>query len=223
MKKSLLAMVALSTISMCIGLMMGCKTNEMSKEQLDECDHIFQHYYQAHDFDALLKISPTLAESIRENAVFPMVGFYYGVVKTMPDKALVLRKAVEKNESLRTVIDDVIAGRDDSIAKLFDLSPKEYTPPLLDFFWGYFMATGDKTVVEKVVRRGAMRVPSCCTVDLTAAAARWSVNSLAKTHPVVKEVLDDFLSHATEAEKKEFLQLQCGTAVGSDPIGTEGS
>lgn len=81
----------------------------------------------------------------------------------------------------------------------------------LDMFWGYFFATGDKRAVE-AIKTTANRAEPCkkdkhqcittyckkegCTKDnlklfASDLSAEWSLKSNAKTHPLVKEVLEE--------------------------------
>lgn len=170
------------------------------KRRLDE---VFENYYRNPNPDEVIAISSEVEELLKSRNALPMVGFYYGVRKTAGVRQEEFVKAMEPYELLKSIVCGI---QEEDIKKLFELPPEELAPGILDFYWGYFFATGDKKAVEKVVRRGAMKFPADCTVDMTAASARWSAKSLAESHESVREVIDEFLDRASEVEKLEFEQ-----------------
>jgi hypothetical protein len=97
-----------------------------------------------------------------------------------------------------------------------DMVPQDlvdYAPGILDFLWGYFLATGDAEAPRRVIRRGGMTVPDRPgVVDLTARAAQWSSVSLAKDHPAVAAELEAFALKADEKSVRNFF----GPALNDD-------
>ncbi|MBR4615247.1 MAG: hypothetical protein IKO55_06540, partial [Kiritimatiellae bacterium] len=81
----------------------------------------------------------------------------------------------------------------------------DYAPGILDFLWGYFLATGDAQAPRRVILRGGMTVPDAPgVVDLTALAAQWSSVSLAKDHSAVAAELEAFALNADEKKVRTF-------------------
>lgn len=195
----IVAFFAFAALTGCVGpsSVESPEATEM-KRRLDE---VFETYYRNPDLDAVIAISPEVEELLKTRNALPMVGFYYGVRKTAGARQEEFVKAMEPYELLKSIVSGI---QEEDIKKIFELPPEELAPGILDFYWGYFFATGDEKAVEKVVRRGAMRFPADCTVDMTAAAARWSAKSLAESHEPVRQVIDEFLAGASEAERKEF-------------------
>jgi hypothetical protein len=76
-------------------------------------------------------------------------------------------------------------------------------PGDLDMCWGAFFATGDKGYALVVIRSAATPAPPK-TIDMTQQAAKWSLNSLARTHPRIQQIRDEFLKTASEEQKREL-------------------
>ena len=84
--------------------------------------------------------------------------------------------------------------------KLEQLSPGD-----LDACWGAFMASGNKEYVAKVMER-ALLIPEDNVVDLTTGAARWSLLANADSHPLVVEVMNELLNHASDDAFQYFTE-----------------
>ena len=163
-------------------------------------------YYRQPNVEKVIAAIPYVVKMAegKTSVVMPLSGFYFGAVLTSLDR----REAWEKTRKglkarwLAKAIGKALDGK-----KLFDLvddDPETIGPGNLDFFWGYFLATGDATAPRMVITRGGMVFPENASFDLTASSAQWSALSMAKDHPIVKTELEKFAEGARETELCNF-------------------
>ena len=177
--------------------------------EVKEADAFSQNYYRTPDparAIALLPMFKQWVEQEPDGLSWPMGGFYAGVVSTSPERNeewTGIHDASDSPEWLKSAIDIGRASPEER-TEIFDAYSSVMTPELLDFFWGWFFATGDSDAPRRIIRRGGIVDPPYACVDLTAGAARWSVLSLASEHPVVKDELNAYVRSATDAELVHF-------------------
>ena len=177
-----------------------------SEGQDEAFEQLINVYYRQPDVEKVIAAIPYVVKTAEKktSVIMPMSGFYFGAVS----KSLDRRDAWEKiRKGLKTrwlakTIGNALDGK-----KLFDLvddDPETIGPGNLDFFWGYFLATGDATAPRMVITRGGMVFPENASFDLTASSAQWSALSMAKDHPIVKAELEKFAEGASEKELGTF-------------------
>ena len=186
---------------------MYAETDAVQPDGHDEAfEQLVNVYYRQPNVEKVITAIPYVVKMAEEKSsvVMPLSGFYFGAVL----KALDRRNAWEKTRKglkarwLAKAIGKALDGK-----KLFDLvdnDPETIGPGDLDFFWGYFLATGDATAPRMVIMRGGMVVPENASFDLTASSAQWSALSMAKDHPIVKMELEKFAEGASETELCNF-------------------
>ena len=178
-----------------------------TKAEMEKMDVLFNGYYKSPDVEEAIAILPSVKKmnKIKPGGIPPMIGFYFGAAKS---SAEAWREKWEeaKNRGGKEVavgIDAALEGK--SIDDMVPQDLVDYAPGILDFLWGYFLATGDAEAPRRVIRRGGMTVPDRPgVVDLTARAAQWSSVSLAKNHPTVAAELEAFALNADEKSVRNF-------------------
>ena len=156
---------------------LGLFETKPAKAEMEKMDVLFNGYYKAPDVEEAIAILPSVKKmnKIKPGGIPPMIGFYFGAAKS---SAEAWREKWEeaKNRGGKEVavgIDAALEGK--SIDDMVPQDLVDYAPGILDFLWGYFLATGDAEAPRRVIRRGGMTVPDKPgVVDLTARAAQWS-------------------------------------------------
>ena len=194
---------------------LGLFETKPTKAEMEKMDALFNGYYKAPDVEEAIAILPSVKKmnKIKPGGIPPMIGFYFGAAKSSAE-AWRAKWEEAKNRGGKEVavgIDAALEGK-----TIDDMVPQDlvdYAPGILDFLWGYFLATGDAEAPRRVIRRGGMTVPDCPgVVDLTARAAQWSSVSLAKDHPAVAAELEAFALNADEKSVRNFF----GPALNDD-------
>ena len=194
---------------------LGLFETKPTKAEMEKMDALFNGYYKAPDVEAAIAILPSVKKmnKIKPGGIPPMIGFYFGAAKS---SAEAWREKWEeaKNRGGKEVavgIDAALEGK--SIDDMVPQDLVDYAPGILDFLWGYFLATGDAEAPRRVIRRGGMTVPDRPgVVDLTARAAQWSSVSLAKEHPAVAAELEAFALNADEKSVRTFFAPELNEA-----------
>ena len=195
---------------------LGLVETKPTKAEMEKMDALFNGYYKAPDVEEAIAILPSVKKmnKIKPGGIPPMIGFYFGAAKS---SAEAWREKWEeaKNRGGKEVavgIDAALEGK--SIDDMVPQDLVDYAPGILDFLWGYFLATGDAEAPRRVIRRGGMTVPDRPgVVDLTARAAQWSSVSLAKNHPTVAAELEAFALKADEKSVRNFFGPELNDAV----------
>ena len=203
----------LIAISLAMPLFLAACATRLSLDEnspeVKEADAFIQNYYRTPDparAIALLPMFKQWVEQELDGLSWPMGGFYAGVVSISPERNeewTGIHDASDTPEWLKYAIDIGRAAPEER-TEIFDAYSADMAPELLDFFWGWFFATGDPDAPRRIIRRGGIVDPPYAFVDLTARAARWSALSLASEHPVVKDELNAYVRSATDAELVHF-------------------
>ena len=186
---------------------LGLFEPRLTQAEMEKMDALFSGYYKAPDVDGAIAVLPSVKKmnKIKSGGILPMIGFYFGAAKSSVEAHRLEWEAAKMRggEKVAVGIDAALEGKtiDDMVPQ--DLT--DYAPGILDFLWGYFLATGDAEAPRRVIRRGGMTVPDRPgVVDLTARAAQWSSVSLAKNHPTVAAELEAFALNADEKSVRNF-------------------
>ena len=194
---------------------LGLFEPEPTKAEMEKMDALFNGYYKAPDVESAIAVLPSVKKmnKTKPGGIPPMIGFYFGAAKSSGEAWREKWEAAKKRggKEVTVGIDAALEGK--SIDDMVPQDLVDYAPGILDFLWGYFLATGDAEAPRRVIRRGGMTVPDCPgVVDLTARAAQWSSVSLAKDHPAVAAELEAFALNADEKSVRNFF----GPALNDD-------
>ena len=211
MKKMIMAAVCAAMVAAVVpkeaAAFMGLFESKPTKAEMEKMDALFNGYYKATDVETAIAVLPSVKKmnKMKPGGVPPMIGFYFGAAKTSVESHRSEWEAA-KQRGGKEVAAGIGAALDGK--SLDDMVPsdlEDYAPGILDFLWGYFLATGDAQAPRRVIRRGGMTVPDAPgVVDLTASAAQWSSVSLAKDHPAVAAELEAFALNADEKNVRTF-------------------
>ena len=194
---------------------LGLFESKPTQAEMEKVDSLFKDYYRSNDVESAIAVLPTVKKigKMKPGGIPPVMGFYFGAAKS---SAEAWREKWEeaKNRGGKEVavgIDAALEGK--SIDDMVPQDLVDYAPGILDFLWGYFLATGDAEVPRRVIRRGGMTVPDRPgVVDLTARAAQWSSVSLAKNHPTVAAELEVFALNADKKSVRNFFNPELNDA-----------
>ena len=186
---------------------LGLVESKPTKAEMEKVDSLFKDYYRSNDVESAIAALPTVKKigKMKPGGIPPTMGFYFGAAKSSLTTHRAEWDAAKKRggKEIACVIGAALDGK-----PLDDMVPPnltDYAPGILDFLWGYFLATGDAEAPRRVIRRGGMTVPDKPgVVDLTARAAQWSSVSLAKGHPTVAAELEAFALNADEKSVRTF-------------------
>lgn len=186
---------------------MGLFESKPTKAEMEKVDSLFKDYYRSNDVESAIAALPTVKKigKMKSGGIPPTMGFYFGAAKSSLATHRAEWEAAKKRggKEIAYAIGAALDGK-----PLGDMVPsdlEDYAPGILDFLWGYFLATGDAEAPRRVIRRGGMTVPDKPgVVDLTALAAQWSSVSLAKDHPTVAAELEAFALNADEKSVRTF-------------------
>ena len=186
---------------------LGLFETKPTKAEMEKMDVLFNGYYKAPDVEAAIAILPSVKKmnKIKPGGIPPMIGFYFGAAKSSAE-AWRGKWEEAKNRGGKEVavgIDAALEGK--SIDDMVPQDLVDYTPKIVDFLWGYFLATGDAEVPRRVIMRGGMEVANCASVVyFTGTVAQRSSVSLAKNHPTVAAELEAFALNADEKSVRNF-------------------
>lgn len=194
---------------------LGLFKSEPTKAEMERMYVLFNGYYKTPNVEEAIALLPSVKKMNKTmpDDITSMIGFYFGAAKTSLDAHRSEWEAAKKRggKEVAVGIDAALEGK-----TIDDMVPQDlvdYAPGILDFLWGYFLATGDAEAPRRVIRRGGMTVPDRPgVVDLTARAAQWSSVSLAKDHPAVAAELEAFALNADEKSVRNFF----GPALNDD-------
>ena len=194
---------------------LGLSESEPTKAEMEKMDALFNGYYKAPEVEDAIAILPSVKKmnKLKPGGIPSMIGFYFGAAKSSTEAWRAKWEAAKKRggKEVATGIDAALKGK-----SIDDMVPKDlanYAPRILDFLWGYFLATGDAEAPRRVIRRGGMTVPDRPgVVDLTAKAAQWSSVSLAKNHPTVAAELEVFALNADKKSVRNFFNPELNDA-----------
>ena len=169
-------------------------------------EEMVENFYRSPDAGKAIAAIPyvTKMTKAKPSNAGPMAGFYFGAVsKTRDEKDAWLAAKTELGDGwLAGVIADALGGK--TLGEICPDDLGEMSPGILDFFWGYFFATGERAAPRRVIRRGAFKFPEEASFDLTQKAAQWSALAIAKNHEIVRDELEAFIKDATEQELVAF-------------------
>lgn len=194
---------------------MGLFETKPTKAEMEKMDALFNGYYKAPDVETAIAVLPSVKKmnKIKPGGVPPMMGFYFGAAKASAESHRSEWEAAKQRGGKEVAVGIGAALRGKSLDDMVPPDLTDYAPGILDFLWGYFLATGDAEAPRRVIRRGGMTVPDKPgVVDLTARAAQWSSVSLAKGHPAVVAELEAFALTEDEKSVRTFF----GPALNDD-------
>lgn len=186
---------------------LGLFESKPTKAEMEKVDSLFKDYYRSNDVESAIAALPTVKKigKMKPGGIPPTMGFYFGAAKSSLATHLAEWEAAKKRggKEIAYAIGAALDGK--SLGDMVPPDLTDYAPGILDFLWGYFLATGDAEAPRRVIRRGGMTVPDKPgVVDLTARAAQWSSVSLAKEHPTVAAELEAFALNADEKSVRTF-------------------
>ena len=194
---------------------LGLFESKPTQAEMEKVDSLFKDYYRSNDVETAIAVLPTVKKlgKMKPGGIPPVMGFYFGAAKSSLTTHRAEWEATKKQggKEIAYAIGAALDGK-----SLDDMVPPDladYAPGILDFLWGYFLATGDAEAPRRVIRRGGMTVPDAPgVVDLTARAAQWSSVSLAKDHPTVAAELEAFALNADEKSVRTFFDPELNEA-----------
>ena len=194
---------------------LGLFESKPTQAEMEKVDSLFKDYYRSNDVESAIAVLPTVKKigKMKPGGIPPVIGFYFGAAKSSLATHRAEWEAAKKRggKEIAYAIGAALDGK-----ALGDMVPPDltdYAPGILDFLWGYFLATGEAEAPRRVIRRGGMTVPDePCVVDLTARAAQWSSVSLAKEHPAVAAELEAFALNADEKSVRTFFAPELNEA-----------
>ena len=210
-----LAMVVMALMPGEAFAFLGLFESRLTKAEMERMYVLFNGYYKTPNVEEAIALLPSVKKMNKTmpDDITSMIGFYFGAAKTSLDAHRSEWKAAKKRggKEVAVGIDAALEGK--TIDNMVPQDLVDYAPGILDFLWGYFLATGDAEAPRHVIRRGGMTVPDRPgVVDLTARAAQWSSVSLAKDHPAVAAELEAFALNADEKSVRNFF----GPALNDD-------
>lgn len=195
---------------------MGLFEAKPTKAEMEKMDALFNGYYKAPDMETAIAVLPSVKKmtKIKTGGVPPMIGFYFGAAKASAESHRSEWEAAKQRGGKEVAVGIGAALEGKSLDDMVPPDLTDYAPGILDFLWGYFLATGDAEAPRRVIRRGGMTVPDePNVVDLTARAAQWSSVSLAKSHPAVAAELEVFALTEDEKSVRTFFGSELNDAV----------
>ena len=195
---------------------MGLFEAKPTKAEMEKMDALFNGYYKAPDVETAIAVLPSVKKmnKIKPGGVPPMMGFYFGAAKASAESHRSEWEAAKQRGGKEVAVGIGAALEGKSLDDMVPPDLTDYAPGILDFLWGYFLATGDAEAPRRVIRRGGMTVPDePNVVDLTARAAQWSSVSLAKSHPAVAAELEAFALTEDEKSVRTFFGPELNDAV----------
>ena len=186
---------------------LGLFEPRLTQAEMEKMDALFSGYYKAPDVDGAIAVLPSVKKmnKIKSGGILPMIGFYFGAAKSSVEAHRLEWEAAKMRGGEKVAVGIDAALEEKTIDDMVPQDLTDYAPGILDFLWGYFLATGDAEAPRRVIRRGGMTVPDRPgVVDLTARAAQWSSVSLAKNHPTVAAELEAFALNADEKSVSNF-------------------
>ena len=186
---------------------LGLFESKPTKAEMEKVDSLFKDYYRSNDVESAIAALPAVKKigKMKPGGIPPTMGFYFGAAKSSLATHRAEWEAAKKRggKEIAYAIGAALDGK--SLGDMVPPDLTDYAPGILDFLWGYFLATGDAEAPRRVIRRGGMTVPDKPgVVDLTARAAQWSSVSLAKDHPTVAAELEAFALNADEKSVRTF-------------------
>ena len=186
---------------------LGLFESKPTKAEMEKVDSLFKDYYRSNDVESAIAVLPAVKKigKMKPGGIPPTMGFYFGAAKSSLATHRAEWEAAKKRggKEIAYAIGAALDGK--SLGDMVPPDLTDYAPGILDFLWGYFLATGDAEAPRRVIRRGGMTVPDKPgVVDLTARAAQWSSVSLAKEHPTVAAELEAFALNADEKSVRTF-------------------
>ena len=194
---------------------LGLFESKPTKAEMEKVDSLFKDYYRSNDVESAIAALPTVKKigKMKPGGIPPTMGFYFGAAKSSLATHRAEWEAAKKRggKEIAYAIGAALDGK--SLGDMVPPDLTDYAPGILDFLWGYFLATGDAEAPRRVIRRGGMTVPDKPgVVDLTARAAQWSSVSLAKDHPTVAAELEAFALNADEKSVRTFFDPELNEA-----------
>ena len=186
---------------------LGLFKSEPTKAEMEKMDVLFNGYYKAPDVEEAIAILPSVKKmnKIKPSGIMPMIGFYFGAAKSSGDAWREKWEAAKMRGGEKVAVGIGAALEGKSIDDMVPRNLADYTPKIVDFLWGYFLATGDAEVPRRVIMRGGMEVANCASVVyFTGTVAQRSSVSLAKDHPAVAAELEAFALNADEQSVRNF-------------------
>ena len=186
---------------------LGLFKSEPTKAEMEKMDVLFNGYYKAPDVEEAIAILPSVKKmnKIKPSGIMPMIGFYFGAAKSSGDAWREKWEAAKMRGGEKVAVGIGAALEGKSIDDMVPRDLADYTPKIVDFLWGYFLATGDAEVPRRVIMRGGMEVANCASVVyFTGTVAQRSSVSLAKDHPAVAAELEAFALNADEQSVRNF-------------------
>ncbi len=186
---------------------LGLFKSEPTKAEMEKMDVLFNGYYKAPDVEEAIAILPSVKKmnKIKPGGILPMIGFYFGAAKSSGDAWREKWEAAKMRGGEKVAVGIGAALEGKSIDDMVPRDLADYTPKIVDFLWGYFLATGDAEVPRRVILRGGMEVANCASVvSFTGTVAQRSSVSLAKDHPAVAAELEAFALNADEQSVRNF-------------------
>ena len=194
---------------------LGLFESKPTKAEMEKVDSLFKDYYRSNDVESAIAALPMVKKigKMKPGGIPPTMGFYFGAAKSSLATHRAEWEAAKKRggKEIAYAIGAALDGK--SLGDMVPPDLTDYAPGILDFLWGYFLATGDAEAPRRVIRRGGMTVPDKPgVVDLTARAAQWSSVSLAKDHPTVAAELEVFAQNADEKSVRTFFDPELNEA-----------
>ena len=194
---------------------LGLFESKPTQAEMERLDALFNGYYKAPDVEAAISVLPSVKKmnKAKPDGITSMIGFYFGAAKSSVEAHRPEWEAAKKRGGKEVAVGIGAALEGKSIDDMVPRDLADYTPKILDFLWGYFLATGDAEVPHRVIRRGGMEVANCASVVFfTGTVAQRSSVSLAKDHPAVAAELEAFALNADEKSVRIFF----GPALNDD-------
>lgn len=188
--------------SLILIIVLGCGLwwgyNYYNQKKLDGTSKIFNYYYMNKDqndallvlnsFDDVLKLQ---RENEKNDIVGPFIYFFVGVISENPG-FVEFAKQHKLSSEAGAFINDVSQKYKDLKEQLFSDS-HPVSGRMLDYFWGYFGATGDEKALEKIGGSMLNIVPVNGKVGPEAfvgLSAAWSLNTRAKKEEKVRNYVE---------------------------------
>ena len=194
---------------------LGLFESKPTQAEMEKVDSLFKDYYRSNDVESAIAVLPTVKKigKMKPGGIPPVMGFYFGAAKSSLATHRAEWEAAKKRggKEIAYAIGAALDGK-----ALGDMVPPDltdYAPGILDFLWGYFLATGDAEVPRRVILRGGMEVANCASVVFfTGTVAQRSSVSLAKDHPAVAAELEAFALNADEKSVRTFFAPELNEA-----------
>jgi hypothetical protein len=178
-----------------------------SIEYSRDFDRFTHHYYEEPNPDLVedaIRYASKAGVFQKKSAIPPLSGFFSEIFRQNPAQMMTWLAVIkQQDETTRRVLES--ASATNPRADIHDYTP---SPQMNDMCWGAFFASGRLEYLNRILDNlQYLEERADIKLYLTGASAKWSLDSNAENHALVRETLRSNLSKATAARKKVLEEI----------------